>query len=203
MFDNLRNVLQSLVWLAIVLAASMFFFGGGSLTSLQVIVTYVAITLILMTTSYLQKPRPRVHEGWHYLTPSAMEWLGLLSAVVMTLVCLLVYHFVGSARADADSQMFILKILTIVFAAGTGIIFYSSFASELRWNDHVIEQHRPFLARKTIRLADIVDGGMIRWAECLWVAGSDGTVIYFSSYANGVETLARTIFPPEHDATAP
>jgi len=179
MFDNLRNVLQSLVWLVIVLAASMFFF-GDNLSGLQVIVSYVVITLVLLAASYLQKPHPRVREGWHYLTPGAMEWLGLLSAVVMTLVCLLVYHFVGSARADADSQMFILKILTIVFAAGTGIIFYSSFASELRWNDHVIEQHRPFLARKTIRLADIVDGGMIRWAECLWVAGSDGTVIYFS-----------------------
>jgi hypothetical protein len=202
MFDSLRNVLHSLVWLVIILTASMFFF-GGSLTSLQVIVTYVAVTLILLTTSYLQKPHARVREGWHYLTPSAMEWVGLLCAAAMTLVCLFVYHFVGSARADADSQMFILKILTVVFAAGTGVIFYSSFASELRWNESAIEQHRPFLAKKAIYFSDIVDAGMIRWAECLWVAGSDGTVIYFSSYANGVEALAQTIFRPEHDATAP
>jgi hypothetical protein len=152
---------------------------------------------------YLQKPNPRVREGWHYLTPSLEEWFGLVCGVAMTLLFFWVYHFVGSARADAASQMFILKILIVAFAAGTGTIFYTSFAGELRWNDHAIEQSLPLVGTKMIRFVDIVNGGMTPLTQSIWVAGSDGTVIRFSSYANGAEALARTIFEPEHDTPAP
>jgi len=202
MFHSLRHVLQSLVWLLIVLAASTFLF-GASANSARLIAIYVVVSLALPALAYLQRPNLRVREGWHYLTPSAMEWLGLVGGLAMTLLFLWVFHFVGSARADAASQMFFLKILIVAFAAGTGFVFYTSFAGELRWNDHAIEQRRPFLAVKAIRFVDIVDGGMNPLTQFIWVAGSDGTLIRFSPYANGAETLARTIFQPEHDASAP
>jgi NADH:ubiquinone oxidoreductase subunit 6 (subunit J) len=202
MFRNLRHVLQSIVWFLILLAALTFVF-GGSVNSARLVVVYVVVTLTLAALAYLQKPYPRVHEGWHYLTPSAMEWLGLVGGVTMTLLFLWVYYFVGSARADAASQMFMLKILIVSFAAGTGIVFYTSFAGELRWNDHAIEQRQLFLAAKTIKFVDIVGGGMNPWTQAIWAAGSDGTVIRFSPYANGAEALARTIFQPQLDGPAP
>jgi len=202
MFHSLRHVLQSLVWLLIVLAASTFLFGAGA-NSAKLIAIYVVVALALPALAYLQKPNPRVREGWHYLTPSAMEWLGLVGGLAMTLLFLWVFHFVGSARADAASQMFILKILIVAFAAGTGIVFYTSFAGELRWNDQAIELRKPFLTAKTIRFVDIVSGGMNPLTQSIWVAASDGTVIRFSPYANGAEMLARTIFRPEQDASAP
>jgi hypothetical protein len=37
----------------------------------------------------------------------------------------------------------------------------------------------------------------------IWIAAVDGTVIRFSPYANGAESLARMIFKPEPDDSAP
>jgi hypothetical protein len=36
----------------------------------------------------------------------------------------------------------------------------------------------------------------------MWVAGADGTVIRFSPYANGAESLARMIFKPDPEEPA-
>lgn len=202
MFGSLRQVLYSLLGLLIFLVASLFWFGDKPYGA-RLILIYVVVTLALPALAYLQRTKPRIQDGWHYLTPSAMEWFALVGGVAMSLLFLWVYHFVGSARADAASQMFILKMLIIVFAAGTGIVFYTSFAVELRWNDHAIEQRRPFFAARAIRFADIVSGGLHPLTQSIWIAGSDGTVIRFSPYANGAETLARTIFQPEPDAPAP
>jgi len=199
MFRDLHHVLRSLVLLLVVLAASTFVF-GGRVDILKLVIVYAGVTLALAALTCLQKPTPRVQEGWHYLTPSAMEWFGLAGCFALTVLFLWVYYFVGSARADAASQMFVLKILIVAFAAGAALIFYTSFAGELRWNDETIEQRRPFLAAKTIKFADIVDGGMNPWTQSIWAAGSDGTVIHFPPYANGAEALARTIFQPERNA---
>ena len=199
MFQNLRYVVQSLVWLLVVLAASTFVF-GGRVDTVRLVMVYVGVTLTLAALTYLQRPNPHVREGWHYLSPSAMEWFGLASSFGLTLLLLWIYHFVGSARADAATQMIVLKLLIVTFATGTALVFYTSFASELRWNDHTIEQRQPFRPAKTIRFADVVDGGMNPWTQTIWVVASDGTAIHFMPYANGAATLARTIFQPERKA---
>jgi hypothetical protein len=144
-----------------------------------------------------------VREGWHYLTPSAMEWFALIGSFTLAALMLWVYHFVGSARADAATQMHILKFLIGAFAAGTGIVFFTSFACELRWNDRLIEQRKLLFGARTLRFADIVAGGMNPLTQAIWVASADGTVIRFSPYANGAESLARMIFKPERDEPTP
>ncbi len=199
MFQNLRYVLQSLVLLLVVLAASTFVY-GGQLETVRLVAVYFGVTLTLAALTYLQRPQPRVQEGWHYLSPSAMEWFGLVGCFGLTLLLLWIYYFVGSARADAATQMVVLKLLIVAFAAGTAFLFYTSFASELRWNDHMVEQHRPFRPTKTIRFADVVDGGMNPWTQTIWIVASDRTVINFMPYANGAESLARTIFQPQRKA---
>jgi hypothetical protein len=80
---------------------------------------------------------------------------------------------------------------------GSGVVFFTSFACELRWNDRSIEQRRLLFGAKTLRFADIVAGGMNPLTQAIWVAAADGTVIRFSPYANGAESLARMIFKPE------
>ena len=199
MFHSLRHVLHSLVLLIVVLGASTFVL-GARVDVLRVVAVYVAVTLMLAALMYLQKPAPRVRGEWHYLTPSAMEWFGLLGCFTLTALLLWVYYFVGSARADAVSQMFVLQLLILAFAAGTALIFYNSFASELRWNEHTIEQNQAFRSPKAIKFADIVDGGMNPLTQSVWIATAGGTIIQFSPYANGAEALARTIFPPGRKA---
>src|SRR5690349_18549517 len=103
MFGSLRQVLYSLLGLLIFLAASLFWFGDKPYGA-RLILIYVVVTLALPALAYLQRTKPRIQDGWHYLTPSAMEWFALVGGVAMSLLFLWVYHFVGSARADAASQ---------------------------------------------------------------------------------------------------
>jgi Ni/Fe-hydrogenase subunit HybB-like protein len=206
MLPDLRRDLRSLAWPVlglVVLIAVLVLVTGGGLDSVRPLISAAAALLAVIALTALQKPDARVREGWHYLTPSAMEWFALVGAFSLTALMLWVYHFVGSARADAATQMLVLRFLIGAFAAGTGIVFFTSFACELRWNDHSIEQRRLLFGAKTLRFADIVAGGMSPLTQAIWVAAADGTVIRFSPYANGVESLARMIFKPEPDEPTP
>ena len=82
MFDSLRRVLLSLLGLLVILVASAFLF-GESVNGARLVVIYAVVTLALPALAYLQKANPRVREGWHHLTPSAMEWLALVGSVAM------------------------------------------------------------------------------------------------------------------------
>jgi hypothetical protein len=137
MFQSLRHVVQSLVWLLVVLAASTFVF-GGRVDTVRLVMVYVGVTLALAALTYLQRPNPRVREGWHYLSPSAMEWFGLVGSFGLTLLLLWIYHFVGSARADAGTQMIALKLHRRIRNRHRAR-FLHIVCSELP-NDHMIEQ---------------------------------------------------------------
>ncbi len=199
MLHNLRPLLQNLIGPLLVLIVVAFVF-DRSVDDMRPLIIATVAALAVTAFTYLQKPNPRVREGWLYLTPSAMEWFALIGCFAFTALLLWIYHFVGSARADAATQMMVLKWLIAVFAAGTGMVFFTSFASELRWNDHAIEQRRPFLTAKTMKFAEITTGGINPLTQSIWIAASDGTVIRFSPYSNGAEALALAIFQPEQDA---
>ncbi len=207
MLPDLRRALRNLAWPVlgfVILIAVIVVVTGGSVDNVRPFVSVAVAMLAIVALTALRKSDARVREGWHYLTPSAMEWFALIGSFAITALMLWVYHFVGSARADAATQMLMLKCLIAAFAAGTGLVFFTSFACELRWNDRSIEQRRLLLGSnlfgaKTLRFADIVAGGMNPLTQAVWVADADGTVIRFSPYANGAESLARMIFRPEDD----
>jgi hypothetical protein len=206
MLPDLRQALRSSAWPLlglVILIAVIVVMTGGSVDNVRPFISVAVAMLAIAALTTLQRPNARVREGWHYLTPSAMEWFALIGSFALTALMLWVYQFVGSARADGPTQMLILKCLIAAFAAGTGIVFFTSFACELRWNDRSIEQRRLLFGLKTLRLADIVAGGMNPLTQAIWVAAADGTVIRFSPYANGAEALARMIFQPEHDDPTP
>ena len=194
----MRSFAWPLLGLVILIAVIVAVTGGG-MDSVRPFISVAVAMLAIVALTALQKTDARVREGWHYLTPSAMEWFALIGSFTLTALMLWVYHFVDSARPDAESQMLILKCLIAAFAAGTGLVFFTSFACELRWNDSAIEQCRLLLGAKTLRFADIVADGMNPLTQAIWVAAADGTVIRFSPHANGAESLARLIFQPEHD----
>ncbi len=192
----MRYVLQGLICFLLLFAAATFVLGADA-KSVQYVIADVAATLALSGLTYFQKRVPQVREGWLYLSPSALEWFALASTFALTVLFLWVYYFVGSDREDADTQMFALQLLSVGFGAGTGFVFLVSFASEVRWNGDCIEQRRPLRATKKIILSDIVASGLNQWTHAIWIAAADGTVIRFSSYANGAEALARAISAPQ------
>jgi hypothetical protein len=202
MLPDLRRALRNLAWPLlglIILIVVLVVVTGGSVEGVRPFLSAAVAMLAVVALTTLQRPHARVREGWHYLTPSAMEWFALVGSFAITALMLWVYHFVGSARADAATQMLILKCLIAAFAAGTGIVFFISFACELRWNDRSIEQRRLLFGAKTLRFSDIVAGGMNPLTQAVWVADAEGTIIRFSPYANGAKSLARMIFRPEDD----
>ena len=202
MLPDLRRALRNLAWpllVLVILIVVLVVVTGGSVDNVRPFISAAGALLAVIALTALQRPDARVREGWHYLTPSAMEWFALIGSFAITALMLCIYHFLGSARADAATQMLILKCLIAAFAASSGIVFFTSFACELRWNDRSIEQRRLLFGAKTLRIADIVAGGMNPLTQAVWVADGDGTVIRFSPYANGAQSLARMIFRPEDD----
>lgn len=202
MLPDLRRALRNFAWplLGLVLVIAVIVaVTGGDVGSVRPFISVAVAMLAIVALTALQKPDARVRDGWHYLTPSAIEWFALTGSFTLTALMLWVYHFIGSAHPDAATQMLTLKCLIAAFAAGTGLVFFTSFACELRWNDRAIEQRRLLLGAKTLRFAAIVTGGMSPLTQTIWVAAADGTVIRFSPYANGAQSLARMIFQPEHD----
>jgi hypothetical protein len=194
MFPDRRYVFLSVLFMVVVLAVNTLVFGraASDIDIVKVFLVPYAITAAIVGLAKLQKRAPRVHDGWQYLTPSAAEWCAVLGCFAMTLLFLYVFHFVGSARADAESQMIALKCLIAGFAFLTVAGFIFSFGSRVRWNDQCIEQYPLFLPRRTIRWAEVAWGGE-SWTGRAWLAASDGTVVRFSPGQNGAEALFRTI----------
>lgn len=74
--------------------------------------------------------------GWRRVTPSPMHWTGVLLGTSLVLLMSWVRLFVGSTRADAESQMTILTWLILAFALGTIAVALSMVAirrQALRW----------------------------------------------------------------------
>ena len=71
---------------------------------------------------------PPDRTGWRSTKPSTMHWTGILLGSGLVLLMSYVRLFVGSSRADAESQMNILTLLILAFALGT-IILASSMAA--------------------------------------------------------------------------
>ena len=204
MLPDRRYVFLSILFMLVVVAANTLVFGQAA-TDLGILKAFIAPYLVLaifVGLARLQRRAPRVRDGWHYLTPSAVEWCTLLGSFAMTAFFLYVFHFVGSARGDAESQMIVLKLLIGGFAFVTVAVFIFSFGSQIRWNDASIEQYPLFLPRRTIRWADVAWGGT-GWTGYIWLAATDGTVIRFSPDQNGAESLIELIGgskPTEHAA---
>ena len=190
-FSRLRFVLISLATLVAVLVANVLFF-GGQFFDLKILAIYAAVTLAQAGFDIAQRRKASLRDGWHQLAPGPMEWFALIGSIALTGLLLHIFFFVGSARADAASQMTVLKWLIAAFALGTAIVFHSSFASSVRWNDEQIEQHSLFRPAVIIRWADLEGVGMT-WAQAVRLVSRNGTAITFSPYQNGVAALSQTV----------
>jgi NADH:ubiquinone oxidoreductase subunit 6 (subunit J) len=149
MVIRLRDVLLSLLGLAVVLCAITFFSEGPGFV--QIILTYAIIVLAQFFFLLNRKPRAQIsEEGWRCLSPSMMEWFVTVGCFVMTSIFTYVFFFVGSARADAASQMFSLKLLILGFGTIT-ILCMLSFPIRVRWNEHCIQNRSMFFQPKQSR----------------------------------------------------
>lgn len=197
MFSHLRYVLLSLLILLVVLAANALVF-GGHFSSIKILAIYAVVTLVQTGFDLAQRRHGRIRGEWHHLTPSLMEWFALIGCFALSVLFLYIFFFVGSSRADAASQMTILKWLIIAFTIGTAIVFRGSFSSDIRWNDEQIEQRRLFGRPVVIPWADLAAVEM-KWDQSVRLTSSGGVAISFSPYQNGAAALAQKIMGEHED----
>lgn len=190
-FSRLRLVLISLATLIAILIINVAFF-GGQFFDLKILAIYAVVTLFQAGFDIAQRRRAALKDGWHHLTPSPMEWFALIGCFALTGLLLYVFFFVGSARADAASQMTVLKWLIAAFALGTALVFHGSFASSVRWNDEQIEQHSLFRPAVVIRWSDL-EGVEMTWAQAVRLVSRSGAAITFSPYQNGTASLGQAV----------
>lgn len=191
MFSSLRYVLFSLLILLVVLTVNVLFF-GSRFSNIEILAIYAVVTLVQTGFDFVQRRSGRIRGDWHHLTPSLMEWFALVGGFALSALFLYIFFFVGSSRADAASQMAVLKWLIVAFTFGTALVFHGSFASDIRWNDEQIEQRRLFGRPVVIRWADLANVAM-RWDQSIRLTSSGGAAISFSPYQNGAAALARKI----------
>ena len=189
---DFRRLLQSVVGLAVILLVNHFVF-GQKIGNLQTALTYILINVILVLGVIFRRRQSRVVDGWHYLTPGPMEWVALILGAGLSLLMLYIYHFVGSARADAAFQMQVLKWLIVAFSSVTALVGFYSFVMSTRWNDERIERFMPFRSPHTILLRDVVIVRHEGWSDCLLIEDASGKRLRLSIYQNGTESLARKL----------
>lgn len=186
------------------------FISGARLEEFLILVAVGFATLALQN-SLLRSARRRhakVHDGWRYLTPGAVVWIALPLNLGFTGVLTYCYLFVGSARADAESQMLILFLLCVVFNLITIHIAYTVAVERVRWNETHVERRTLLWETRSICWHELARFGR-EPRGYLWIASFDGSRIRFSPYANGVgELIAKVVrhlptdLPPAEDAIA-
>ena len=93
------------------------------------------VTSILSLLVARARSRPDMR-GWRHLKPSAMHWTGIGLGGGLCLLMVYVRLFVGSSRADAQTQMTILTWLIIFFGLltiVTAIAMHAIQRRSVRW----------------------------------------------------------------------
>ncbi len=124
----------------------------------------------------LQRARARWHDGWRYLTPGPMTWLGLGCGLVLTGVFTLV------ALSDQSTPF-----LIGVAGAFNGIAPATTFVTlreEVRWTDTPIERRTiSGEIRRMARSELAADGDEISGYH--WISGYERPRIRFHSSSHG------------------
>jgi len=157
----------------------------------------VALGLTVQALLYLllrlaRRRRAQVHDGWHYLRPGAAIWIFLPVSLGFTGLLMYMYLFVGSARADAETQMKVLFLLCLVFSLITIHIAYTTAVERVRWNETHIERRTLFFETRSMGWHELARAGAER-SGYLWIASFHGPKIRFSPYSNGAGELIAKV----------
>lgn len=169
----------------------------GSIVWLLIIALSVTATLGLLDR--MKRRHAAVRDGWRYLTPGPTVWFALTGSFILSGLMSYFYLFVGSARADAVSQMNILLIMAVVFNLSAIFIAYGILVEEFRWNDTWVEARDFLFRRRTLSWHALARLGYSGWGYW-WIQGYDGPVLRFGASDNGVSELLRKILdslPPD------
>ena len=155
----------------------------------SIIIGLVAAVLVSVLTALAVRAPPD-KAGWRRIAPSGMHWTGIVLGGGLVLLMSYVRLFVGSSRADAESQMTILTWLIAAFAVGTIAVALSMAAigrRAVRWRGARLlyrqdgQEHEADIATVTAVRNTMLGQTELRFA--------DGKVLLLDPYARGAREL--------------
>ena len=151
-----------------------------------------AVTVAVLVA--LAGKAPPDKAGWRRIAPSPMHWTGIVLGTGLVLLMAYVRLFVGSSRADAESQMNILTWMIAAFAMGTIAVALSMAAIRrraIRWRGGRIVyrrggvDHEADLAAVTAIRNNAVGQVVLSFA--------DGSALRVDPYARGARELIESV----------
>lgn len=157
---------------------------------LIMVVSGLAVTFLAFL-GYRARPGK---QGWRRIEPSPMHWFGLLLGGGLVLLFLYVRLFVGSSRADAESQMRILTGLIVAFGLGVVICGHTvlrirRMAFEWRGGAFAWSTHGQRIARTADELTR-VHRSALGWVVLTF---ADGATLKLDENARGSLELVNAI----------
>lgn len=157
------------------------------------IILLVSGAVVVLLSLFGAKSKPDIR-GWIYLKPSAMHWA---AAALGTLLCLFMAYirlFVGSSRADAETQMTILTWLIVAFGAGsiaTAVSMHALRRRAVHWRGTRISFSGPSGLEQR-DFGDVVGVRSNIWGQVV-LTFMDGRFLRIDPYATGAENLLERI----------
>lgn len=132
-------------------------------------------------------------DGWHRVRPSGGQY-GMIGACAgFTLLLFYVYFFVGSARADAESQMKILSVLASAFLAMTLWAIWSTFHESVEWQGGAIRVRSIFGGERRASIDSLETIGFASVQSVFLLRFRGGQVVKLSPYMHGTRQLLQHI----------
>lgn len=160
---------------------------------------FPALFAVFALCDTLQRRRAVRHNGWRYLTPGPMFWLGVFCGVLLTAMFTLV-------SLSSQGTLFIV-VLAGAFNLMTVVTILVTIREEVRWNETHLERRTVSGEVRRIAWSELAAFGY-EATGYHWVSGYQRPRIRFQSYSNGFPDLMAMIAahlpkdgpPPEPEA---
>jgi hypothetical protein len=132
-------------------------------------------------------------DGWRQIRPSGGLYGMILATAAFSLGAFYVYFFVGSARADAERQMFYCLLIAVAFLLATLWACWSTFHESVEWQGDRLRV-RPLLGKaRSARLQDLesIDYSSLQSMYLFRFRG--GWLVKVSPYMHGTRQLLQHI----------
>ena len=149
-------------------------------------------------------PAPPERPGWHRIKPSGTHWFVIAGSSGFVGLMLYVRLFVGSARADAESQMQILTLLILAFAVCVvigAIAVRAIIRADVRWRGKSLDYAGPSNSRATRDLSQVAEMNR-RWTGQVVISFADGETLKLDGHADGVTELCSRIIEIDEQLAA-
>ena len=132
-------------------------------------------------------------DGWKRVRPGGAIFATILSAAAFSLGAFYVYFFVGSARSDAERQMFYCLMIALAFGFGAIVLTFQAFWRNLSWQGRTIRVTTLAGGDRRARIDDIVSIDYSVLRSSFLIRFADGWSVEASPYMHGTQQLLRHI----------